>query len=409
MIAGAPLRAVHSFRVGFVAALLFSTFVSGQTRSPVSGQQLYLLAATPDGTMGYPSTLFRAFKGELLPVRDVLPQTAGLRAVKAWGNAIFLVHADQNADNARARAVTILHTNDPEREDDVAVYDTAPEEHTDFDYLFIASAQPNASAVDLLIPVADFTPGDTTLATISGSMGPKVRLNNWGEYAALRMEGDTGGPFLERNDFFVMPEGNGLAVKVWSHSALKVDSAPPASVIDKLLPLGSGRTARGQPGHRLQILVANQRYLLLGAEYPARTEQSSPTRTTEFFLHDRARNRWSELPVEGDLSRCRLFDPWLATTVVMDNPSQRPSPGKENERHITDRNELPEEYGSSARSRASETCIQSASTDRAYCFFKTWKTAGRSGSKRDRKTAKSWRFEARRFCTGSTTQSIKQA
>ena len=65
-----------------------------------------------------------------------------------------------------------------------------------FDYLFIASAQPNASTVDLLIPVADFTPGDTTLATILGAgVGPKVRLNNWGEYAALRMEGDTGGPF----------------------------------------------------------------------------------------------------------------------------------------------------------------------------------------------------------------------
>ena len=156
--------------------------------------------------------------------------------------------------------------------------------------------------------------------------------------------------FLERNDFFVTPAGNSLvsAVKVWTHSGLEVDSAPPASIIDKLLPLGSGRTARGQPGHRLQIVVASQRYLLLGAEYPARME-SSPTQTREFFLHDRVRNRWSELPVEGNLSRCRLFDPWLSTIVVMDNPSKRPSPGKENERHITDRNEMPGLDTSSAR------------------------------------------------------------
>jgi hypothetical protein len=66
-------------------------------------------------------------------------------------------------------------------------------------------------------------------------------------------------------------------------------------------------------------------------------QKQSPTRTT-FFLHERVRNRWSELPVEGDLSRCRLFDPWLATTVVMNNPNHRPNPGKENERYITDGN-----------------------------------------------------------------------
>ena len=54
--------------------------------------------------------------------------------MKAWGNAIFLVHADQDADKACQPAM--LPSSIPEtilkREDDVAVYDTAPDEHTDF-------------------------------------------------------------------------------------------------------------------------------------------------------------------------------------------------------------------------------------------------------------------------------------
>ena len=112
--------------------------------------------------------------------------------------------------------------------------------------LLIASAQPNASTVDLLVPEADFTPGNTTLAAISGAgVGRKVRLNNWGEYAALRMEGDKGGPFPFPNDFFVMPAGNSLVVKVWSHPAFELDSAPLPSIIDKLLPSGSAAQREG--------------------------------------------------------------------------------------------------------------------------------------------------------------------
>src|SRR5262249_11738310 len=156
-----------------------------------------LLAATPAEMGGYPATLYRVDAGKLKVVREVIPQTEGVRSVRMWGNAIFLAHPQMDSPmEPYSAGVTIIHTNDPLQPDDEPIQ---AKKAKDFfiNLNDLALAEPRPSIVDELLAtiVGAPSPGNVDLLVVSGdrARSPRVKHNVWSEYAALRYEGATGG------------------------------------------------------------------------------------------------------------------------------------------------------------------------------------------------------------------------
>jgi hypothetical protein len=283
-------------------------------RTGTDTQQLYLLFGTPGDKLveTYPVRLFRVgANNELVLVREVVPKTAGLRIVRMWGHAIFVV-----SPRYPATTVSIVHTDDPTRKDDVTVSGKGvfPD-----DGLTVV-ATPQGTDGDLLLPwiadSSDPTHVVWTLASISSDpsqSGPRVKFNHWDEYAALRYEGGTGGPELISPPACVARSGE-LEVIVHNPPII-IDSLPPElrDTNTKLV---------------ISVEAESQDYLLLRAFDPS-TER--PASSEKMFLHDRAKDRWSTIQVEGNRSEQRLFGPWLATLVRMNNTDKKPGPGRGHE------------------------------------------------------------------------------
>jgi TonB family protein len=285
--------------------------------------QLYLLAGTPAVDYSYPVTLYRAEGGRLKAVREVVPQAEGVRSIQAWGNVVFLIHAAQIP-----RAVTVLHTDEPLHIDDVEINPDYPE------YFFAADeavAEPRPSVFDelMLASRGEFSlPNIKWLSISSGAAapGPRMKLDSWDEYGAMRLQGEPGGPGNNADFVGAIAGTNLVFAPAWGHPVV-IDSLAP-SVRDAI-----NETASRRAG----IVAASQEYLVLGLEYSYEERFSrklSNASEMGLFVHDRVRDNWKTIQVEGNRSRSRLFGSWLASIVGMFNPDHKPSPGRENERGV---------------------------------------------------------------------------
>ena len=200
------MRTPSIFAFCLALSLITVSLAFGQDSVPAAAtQQLYLLAGTPAQDYGYPVTLYRPDVGKLKVVREVLSPYEGLRWVRAGQSVIFLLHTVREDDppNSPARAVAIIHTDEPSRADDIVftpqcnvsvdysagiIDGDEPSRPDDIpakvcpsvDYYHIALAEPRASVIDELLPLNDGIHGDNTLAIVSGdatAAGPKLRLN----------------------------------------------------------------------------------------------------------------------------------------------------------------------------------------------------------------------------------------
>lgn len=292
---------------------------------PVSGEDavvpcnLYLLSATPtehtDKT--YPATLYRVSADKKLkPIREVVSKADGVRFVQAWGDAIFLVHP-----HVVSTALTVVHMGEPMLVDDVLFN---PSQLIVGD-VWVTAATPQASSVDELVPLLTDTTNaghiKGTVASISSrttATKSRVKLDAWDEYSALRREGTQGGPAIVPY-LIGSARGDSLEVSVFGHPV----------VVDTLSPLLRPKVERIAPA----IVVASQEYIVVEVQYARENTPSGQLPdSTEMFAHDRARDQWKTIRMEGNASRCRLFGSWLGAIVGMRNPDHKPSPGRESER-----------------------------------------------------------------------------
>ena len=293
--------------------------VSGSDRAATG--EMYLLAGTPVDDYAYPVTLYRAEGGKLRTVREVLPQTEGVQSVRAWGNAIFLIHPAQNP-----KAVTVLHTDEPLRADDVTINPSYP------DFFFTADAavaEPKPSVIEelMLTSRGEFSAANMGWLSVTADAtdaSPRIKADSWDEYSAMRLEGETGGPVRDAS-FVAAVAGNNLVFPPAFGHPIVIDSLSP-QVRDAI----SGGTRPVAA-----ILAVNRQYLLLVVQRTFEemfSRQSLSSSEMNLFLHDREHDAWKTIQVEGNNSRTRLFGSWLAIAVEMFNPDHKPSPGRQNER-----------------------------------------------------------------------------
>jgi hypothetical protein len=297
-----------------------SSHQASDSNVAVTGE-LYFLAGTPVDDYGYPVTLYQAEGGNLRTVREVLPQAEGVRSVRAWGNVIFLIHPAQIP-----KAVTVLHTDDPLRVDEVEINPNYPD---GFFTTSEAVAEPKTSVFDelTLASKGQFSPENLEWLSITdGATGasPRIKLDSWGEYSAMRLEGAIGGPVRDVSFGGAVAGNNLVFPPAWGHP----------TVIDSLSPMVRDTITSGERPVAT-IVAASRQYLLLVVSRSFEelfSRKSLSSSQTNLFLHDRFHDVWRTLQVEGNNSRIRLFDRWLAITVEMFNPDRKPSPGQENER-----------------------------------------------------------------------------
>jgi hypothetical protein len=282
---------------------------------------MYMLAGTPSSDFGYPVTLYNVVDGKLRTVREVLPETQGLRSVQHWNGEIFLVHSPW-----KPGTVTILHADDPMRIDEVTFYDK-PGEFFVADSL-TALSEPRPSLIDELLPSSEgeFDSNSAVLFNVSNRedvVRPRVQLNTWDEYTSLRVEGQVGGP-VPNHQLIAAVVGNDLVfLPGWRRVVL--DSVPQ----------NLRETANATPRHTFAITAATQRYLLLQVEYNGQELSSGKAGdSTGIYVHDRIQDRWKTIQIEGNVSRSRLFDNWLASIVASFDVNNRPSLGQQNQRSV---------------------------------------------------------------------------
>ena len=123
--------------------------------------------------------------------------------------------------------------------------------------------------------------------------------------------------------------GNDLVIyNARAEKTVKIDSVSP-SILDALnkVPRPAWMT---RP--RAILLAASERYMVwTDGQQPGATQM-------QLHLHDRERNLWKTIPLEGSRSRVRLSGSWLSVIIGTPNPDQKPSPVRENER-------VPEAFG----------------------------------------------------------------
>lgn len=278
---------------------------SGQKRAPTANQQLYLLAANPvdDGSReNYPATLYALTLKRLKLVRTVVPATDGVSSVLVSSNAIFMTYPLYRPTSL----VAIVHKAEPLNVDDVAF--NAP-----------SQLAPNSNGYGLLLPIVQLVepipsqfeellpimnPSETKLLSVpleANSEETRVRQGTWDEYSDLRREGDPGGSIPVQHVSAAVVGDNLTYPRVWGSPA----------IIDKLS--ADVRHAANRTANRsLLIVAASREYLLLRlSDFPHGEPFARPGYSADVFVHDRQKNQWKTIKVQG--ARSRLFGTWLAT------------------------------------------------------------------------------------------------
>lgn len=303
-----------------ILSLFFSFVVAGHLAIAPS-PQLYFLAATTTqhGDNSYPVVLYRAnAKGRLELAREVVPQSEGAEFIFACEGTIFALHP-----HSAPTGVAIVHTDDPERTDDLAFESKGVRPSPS---ATVIAAPSNASAVLLAPWIINLTDPahlpehfDVRLVRISSGSagsGPRVQFDTWSDYAYLRREGATGGPNYVP-DLIASAEGGRLAMNVFGHSTI-VDDLPPEirSAANKVVPV---------------IFVASQDYLILTPQHSG-TGTDTLGDTLPLHIQDRRNSRWTTIQSDGNSPTVRLFGSWLATIVGTWSVNHGPNPGRANER-----------------------------------------------------------------------------
>lgn len=315
-----------TFCLAAVLTLLSVIHIPEQDTRNAIPSRLYLLSATPSSGSGdrvpggpgdrFPVNLYRVNSGGKLDlVRNVVPQPDGLLLAQSAGDVVFFVHPGLNP-----RSVSLVRTEDPMRADDV-VFDAggSPVSPTT-----TAAAEPQVSSIDILLPfMTDYSSAAgvrQTLAIVSSDPdkpGPRVRFDAWDEYAALRFDGLAGGPALV-DCLGGLSAGDNLAIAGGSGRSVVVDVLPPAL------------RAANRP-ENADIVAASREYFVMYV-YPRFLKAGAPKNpadSKQLFVHDRVRDRWKTIQIEGDSSSSRLFGSWLATLVMTWNSNHKhtPAPG----------------------------------------------------------------------------------
>ena len=321
-----------------LAAVLLIPFVTltgiGPQQRTDDQQNFYLIAGTPidsGAVNGYPATLYSPQAGKLKELRQLVPGSEGVSSVNAWGGSIFPTHP---LYHGAARAVSIIHAEEPLRVDDV-VFNPEAFSVQNSAGLFVLGpliqlSVPGSSGVDEILPVGRDQLLGTMFLAVSTDSNAKVRVkdNAWTEYSSLRREGDAGGP--QRAGIFNMSlSGNTLVFPPAFGHAIVFDQLPPSVAA----------VAQTTITHSFLIIAASPEYLLLRCNHVGQEFTSGKVgNSVDMFVHDRVHLRWKTIQIEGNLSRSRLFGSWVATVVEMFSAEQKPRPGAENERETaTDR------------------------------------------------------------------------
>lgn len=129
---------------------------------------------------------------------------------------------------------------------------------------------------------------------------------------------------------------NGRLVMKLGGQEIPIDLAPPIP-------------ASKDVARTIWILAANRRFLV---SIPLHNGGGNYTVPATLYVHDRRKDKWSELKSAGSLPQCRIFGPWLATRVtnlVGTGRGPDDNPGHKDESNQWVKDERPDvrlEYGS---------------------------------------------------------------
>lgn len=340
--------------------LLFAVVAHAQHTAKDSAR-LYLVSGTPSkhGSDSYPVTLYKVDVDKKLgSVREVVRQQDGVHSAYAYGDAIFFLYPYD-----RPTSVAILHTDDPNRADNVTFSPTG------LTGVGGALGEPPGVGLELLVSwLAPIEPGtpipahiDVAQAAISNRSitgHKRIDFSKWADYAYLRLQGEHGGPSPREGQQQAVAQEGSLALRHFDH-AVAVDSLPP--VLKNL--------ADGTP---LFIIAATEKYLLFGTAQTASDIASGNLGSSlKVYVHDRTSNQWSAIQTEGNSPALRLFSKWLAEIVGNSGRNHGPNPGRENERtwnEKTDRlppvQRLYEEFGQQEYARPGILVLQNLADGR---------------------------------------------
>ncbi len=269
-------------------------------------QTVYFLAATKtnDSQEIYPSSLYTRGSGnELRLLRVVSPSAYYVQECK--GQLISVAYP-----NGLPTRVAVIHMEDPMLADDIVINSKSRIVLDRFDALGLAA---NGGPVEQFLGL---TTGPEVTAAIdlekvalSRTPSPsRVFTGSPPDYAHLYTMGIAGGP---SNDFFLWGyrEGKNLLFRTgrFGTKGVVIDTLPESLRIP-------------ENKEDIGILAANPSYLILGNYYVE--VPRSKDAVADLFIHDRAKDRWKELRIQGGNSRVWLFGSWLA--VIQQSPRHPP-------------------------------------------------------------------------------------
>lgn len=294
--------------------------VGGESTANAPGT-LYLLAGTATNYHEgrFPVDLYRVGGNQALRfVREIVSQSNGLFSVHASKDAIFV-----NYPSVNPTSVSVIHIGTPANGDDV-VFNS---ETSHINPIESAMAQPGGLLAVELFPIDSNDAEanahhEASLVSVSSERGPvsrRIGRDHWTDYGSLRWDGGTDDP-EPAMPLYASLAGKNVVVIVGRH-VIPIDSIPPA-------------IAKVGEQKRPVILAASQDYLVLSFKY-TQAEMTRLGTSKQVFVHDRVRNLWGTLMLDGNLASSRLFGVWLATRVENYDVSHKPGPGRDHESNGT--------------------------------------------------------------------------
>jgi hypothetical protein len=269
------------------------------------------------GTLGsqikqtYPVRLYTiGVNGKLRELREVISQQRGLNSILSSKVALFAA-----SPSIVPTSLNIVHFDQPQISDEIVfnakgwwVFEGGTA-ISHYDHAF-AELLPLSRKFDSICDRLAVVSGDT------GSSGTHLAFDDWSLYSYLWRDGAIGGPSFSP-DMVGSVVGDHLAISL-CHQSVFVDTLPRFIIRQRRVPI---------------IAAINSQYLVLVLQRTAE-ELASPKLPTwrQVLVHERSRNRWKTIQLEGNSPRLRLFDNWLASTAENWNPTHKPSPGRDNER-----------------------------------------------------------------------------